>query len=534
MMNKLIILIVFLFSLEAAAQESGKSNPNVELPDFIITGKEVISVEQAKKIPPDFISTISGKFIKPELSAEKLELREFPDPLKKDMNLFDTLNYSNGWLDAGIGGYFLPTANLIYSSPLGNGIFEGRASVLNQRAYVSNSDKYSLEGGATLYYFINSESPAFNGTKLRLNGNLGAAGYKNYGASLDTEIINRKLNTGDFSFLINNLQNENFIYEINFSDKLASLNDPDFSENLFSFDGFAKAAFSAFNIKVNLNYKRQYILNELQDNSEFYFINVRPTVGLNLSDILEADFGISYAEDGYHSFSAPYAAAALRLDKSLVLYGEFAPSAEFLTENYFIRQNPYFNVSSFTNLFFEKSNVLKAVLKYEYGRYFEIDGGVKYYVSDEIPYYKNDIINGTFDLATVGGSSTAGFVNMLFHLGPYGIFYGTAQYQTTTDDNGKFIPYYPEWTASLNYGYDFEMGLGVTTSLYYNSETFADLINTQSLNSYIDLGLNFSYKLTPVFSITLKMSNLLNNENYKWLRYKELPLNITGGIKFTW
>ncbi len=217
-----------------------------------------------------------------------------------------------------------------------------------------------------------------------------------------------------------------------------------------------------------------------------------------------------------------------------MLYGEFAPSAEFLTENYFIRENPYFNVSSFTNLFFEKSNVLKAVLKYEYGRYFEIDGGVKYYVSDEIPYYKNDIISGTFDLATIGGSSTAGFVNMLFHLGPYGIFYGTAQYQTTKDDDGKFIPYYPEWTASLNYGYDFEMGLGVTTSLYYNSETYADLINTQTLNSYIDLGLNFSYKLTPVFSITLKMSNLLDNENYKWIRYKELPLNITGGIKFTW
>ena len=78
------------------------------------------------------------------------------------------------------------------------------------------------------------------------------------------------------------------------------------------------------------------------------------------------------------------------------------------------------------------------------------------------------------------------------------------------------------------------MGLSTQASLYYASESFADMINTQKLNSYIDLGLKFSYKLTPGFFITLQFSNLVNNENYKWLRYKDLPLNITGGVKFTW
>lgn len=534
MINKTIIFLLIIISSVSVAQESGKSNPNVELPDFIITGKEVVSVEQAKKIPPDFISTISGDFIRPSYPSETLELRDFPDPLQKDMKLFDSLNYHHGWLEAGVGSYYLPTAKLIYSSPFTNGVFEGRVSVLNQRAYVDNSDMYSLHGGATLYYFIKSELPAFNGTKLKLNGDLESKGYKNYGVELSTELNSRSLSTGNFSFLVNNLQNENFIYEMNFSDQLASLNNPNFSENLFSFDGFAKTAFSAFNINLNLNYKRQYILNELQNNSEFYFMKVRPTVGLNLSDVLRADFGLSYAQDGNNSFSAPYAAAALRLEKNITLFGEFAPSAEFLTENYFIRKNPWFNVSSFTNLFFEKSNVLKAVLKYEYGRYFEIDGGVKYYVSDEIPYFKNDIVTGLFDLDTTGGSSTAAFINLLFHLGPYGIFYGTAQYEYTKDDDGKFIPYYPEWTASMNYGYDFEMGLGFNVSLDYNSKTYADLINTQTLNPYIDLGVNFSYKLTPGFYITLKMNNLLNNDNYHWLRYKDLPLNITGGINIIW
>lgn len=534
MRSNLILILVIILSLQAAAQETKKSNPNVELPDFIITGKEVISVEQAKKIPPDFVSTISSGFIKPSYSTEELQLKEFPDPVKNNLNLLDSSDYHNGWLEGGVSSYYLPAGKLIYSSPFTNGVFEGRAGLLSQRAHVDHSEKYSLNGGATLYYFIKSETPAFDGMKLKLNGDLATSGYRTYGAAYDTSVAKRQLGTGYFSFLINNLQNEDFIYELNFSDQLAALDQPDFSENLTGFDGIAKINLSAFNLKIDFNYKRQFILNKMHNNSEFYFVNFRPTAGIDISGTLRADFGFTYAQDGSHTFSAPYASAALRLEDNLTLFGEFAPAVEFLTENYFIRMNPYFNVSTFTNLFFEKTNVLKGVLKYEYGRYFEIDGGIKYYTSDEIPYFKNDIIYGTFNLATTGGNSTAGFVNLLFHLGPYGVFYGTAQYENTKDDHGRFIPYYPEWTASMNYGYNFDMGLSTEASIYYNSKTYADLINTQTLNSYIDIGLNFSYKLMPGFFISLKMNNLINNENYKWLRYKELPLDIIGGIKFTW
>jgi hypothetical protein len=537
MKNPVLILMLILPGL-LLAQDTKSSNPNVELPDFVITGKEVVSVGQAKKIPPDFVSTLSQKFIRPAYSPEELELKEFPYPLKEKLNLFDSLNYNNGWLEAGLGSYYLPTAKLTFSSPFANGVFEGRLGALNQRAYVPNSDKYELNGGATLYYFIKSQLPAFDGMKLKLNGDLAASGYKLYGDTINP-VAERVSSTGNFSFLINNLSGSNFIYEFELSDELATLDKPDFSENLFGFNGFMKANFSAFNIGLNLNYKRQFILNRLQNNSEFYFINVRPTAGIDLSDILRVQFGITYAKDGSNSFSAPYASAALHFDKNLSLFGEFAPDAEFLTENYFIRMNPYLNTGSFTNIFFEKTNVLKAVLKYEYGEYFEIDGGIKYYASDEIPVLAYNIMDGTFNVVTLGGTSVAGFVNMLFHLGPFGIFYGTAQLEDARDDANNVLPYHPKGTVSLNYGYNFKMGLNAGASLYYASEfygakTYADSISTETINSYIDIGLNFSYKITPGFFLTLQMNNLFNNENYKWLRYKELPLNIIGGIKITW
>ncbi len=535
---KKLILFLTIFSALTLAQDTKKSNSNVELPDFVITGKEVISVEKAIKISPDLVSTLSGAFIKPAYSPEELELKEFPNPLKNKINLFDSLDYDNGWLEAGIGSYYLPGARLTYSTPFTNGVFEGRLGALNQRAYVKNSEKYELNAGADLYYFIKSQLPVFDGMKLKLNGDLSTSGYKLFADTVDP-VGKRYLNTGDISFLLSNLSGDNFIYEFEFSDELARLDKPNFSENLFGFNGFSKANFSAFNIGVNLNYKRQFIQNKLQDNSEFYFINVRPTLGLDLSELLRIQFGITYAKDGNKTFSAPYASAALNFSKDLTLFGEFAPDAEFLTGNYFIRINPYLNPNSFTNIFFEKSNALKAVLKYEYGVYFEIDGGIKYYTSDEIPVYAYNILDGSFNIVPLGGTSTAGFINMLFHLGPYGIFYGTAQLEDARDDANNVLPYHPKGTASLNYGYDFKMGLSTEASLYYASKflgakTYADSISTESINSYIDLGLKFSYKITPGFFITLQMDNLLNSENYKWIRYKEIPLNIIGGIKVTW
>ena len=144
-MIKNLMILFFVIHIVVLAQDSKKTNSNVELPDFVITGKEVISVEQAKKIAPDFISTLSDQFIKPVYSPEELELKEFPNPLKNNLNLFDSLNYFNGLLEAGIGSYYLPTAKFTYSNPFTGGLFEGRLGALNQRAYVKNSEKYSFK-----------------------------------------------------------------------------------------------------------------------------------------------------------------------------------------------------------------------------------------------------------------------------------------------------------------------------------------------------------------------------------------------------
>ncbi len=134
MMKKIIPLLV-LINIICFAQDNKKSNQNVELPDFVITGKENVSIESAKKIPPDFISTVSPNFLKPVFSPEELEMKEISNPVKNEIALFDSLDYISGVLEAGLGIYTLPTTTLKLGIPFSSGIFDAFVNVDNKRKY---------------------------------------------------------------------------------------------------------------------------------------------------------------------------------------------------------------------------------------------------------------------------------------------------------------------------------------------------------------------------------------------------------------
>lgn len=72
------ILLILSFSILAVnAQDDKTKNPNVELPDFVITGKSQLNIKKVDKIKPDFVSSINEDFIKPTYSPEDLEIEIF-------------------------------------------------------------------------------------------------------------------------------------------------------------------------------------------------------------------------------------------------------------------------------------------------------------------------------------------------------------------------------------------------------------------------------------------------------------------------
>lgn len=528
------IFIIFIFALSAVSfgQEARSTTPTVELPDFVITGIDMISVQKAKKLPSEFVPTLSDEFFKPAFSPEELEIKEIPHPMMKDINLLDSLNYNNGKLEAGVGRYTLPFVKFSYSQPFGNWLFEGFAEAENQRAYVPNSESYLFGGGLNLNYQVSNDAAFIPGTLFKLQGDYSKNTFKFFAVpNLDQK---RFLHAGNIGFSFENLLNNAYQIKAEIGNNYTSLDEENFTENLLHLGGFIKAKFDGMNLGADLLYKRQYAENNLMSDAKYNYFSVRPAAGLNISDVVKGSFGLTYSRAWSGNFLSPYASVVVVLGDNLSVFGEFAPQAEFLTSGDLLRQNRYFNQNNFFNIYYKKINAVKGVVKYEYEKYFQIDAGLDYFLASDFPYFVNSVEPGKFDIETVKARSWTAFSNLLFHLGPYGVFYGRVEINDTRDMSRNFIPYYPVVKASLSYGYDFKFGLRTDASLYLASKRYTDLENLSYINSYIDLGTKFSYKIMPNFFITLQLANIFNRDNYTWNGYFDPPLDLIGGINFQW
>ncbi len=216
----------------------------------------------------------------------------------------------------------------------------------------------------------------------------------------------------------------------------------------------------------------------------------------------------------------------------LILLGEYNPSSEFLTAGHFLRQNQFLETIKISNLFLKKSNTFKVSLKYEYDKYFQIDGGLKYFSSDKFPYYSRSDNSGLFKIGFTEVKNYDLFVNLLFHYGPYGVFYSSLDLFDVNNSSNERIPYQPVIDASVSYGYDFNNGLFGKINLVYQSERYIDLQNTRKLSGFFDAGVELEYRFQNNISILFQLNNLLNQKIYYWEAYKRKPLDAVLGINF--
>ncbi len=459
-------------------------------------------------------------------------MKKLGNPLKKSFELNNPLNYFNGNFYFGAGLYDLPVTRFNYTKPFKNGIFEGFANGNYQRAYVRNSDRYSLSGGANLSYFISNDASFLSGTQFKLHSKYGFSSYKFFASN--TPQAKRTLGLGDLSLSVNNIRSKNFLFASKLSDNYYSISQESFAENFVQVYGMMKLAFTTFNIGTDINYKLQSLKNIIGNNLNYNFLKMHPQIGVNIGKNIKAEFGFLYAEAGTNNFLAPTASIAFRVNKDISFFGEYSPDVDFYGSGYFLTENRYFNTQNFKNLFFSKPTNLKITIKYEYQTFFEIDAGLQIFSSKYIPYFTSSLQSGKFDVVTTSGRSGDAFVNFLFYFGPYGSLFSTAEFYDSRDTSGNILPYYPRGRISLNYSYAFKNGLTTEVKLAYNSGSYTNISNTNKLNPFINLGLNFIYKLKHNFDLTLRFSNLLNHNNYIWMGYKEIPFNAVAGFRYHW
>ena len=529
-MIKKVIFFLLIFVVTAFSQDV--KNPNVELPDFVITGKDVVSVRRVEKMKPGFVGTVTKEFINPVFAPDELELAVLSNPLEGDLSLLDSSDYYKGKLALEAGRYTLPAGELNYAYPFTRGMIHGRMKGDNQLDFIDNSGKVYYEGALDIDYSLSTEDNGLPGTKFSLKGKHGVTSYNFFGSNNPER--ERTLNAGNAYFGIKNLYLKEFIFDVNVAGDYTYLDNENFNESLLKSNAFGRLQLDNLGLTIRTNYQKQFLTNERLEKttSDYYFF--RTSVSLELFDLIMADLGFTFSGSGGNTLNTLFAAFGLELSQNLVLLAEYAPAAEFVTAGKFLRENNYFDPYYYSSYVVDKSNATEIVLKYEYDKYFQIDGGFRYFSSKNYPYFR---LSGEppvvgFALGFEDAKSYNGFVNLLFHLGPYGIFYGSLDYHQIKNSEGAFIPYHPKYKAALTYGYDFENGLRGEATLEYFSARYTDIANSNSLKSFFNAALKLEYKFKSQILLSLQVTNLFNTKYYSWEEYEEKPLDLIFGVNF--
>jgi hypothetical protein len=495
----------------------------------VITGKEAVKIKKSEKLNPFLITAFSENFVLPTYSPEEIPVREISLPVRDDLKLLGMENFYKGFISGAIGLYSLPDLNVLYASPIQNGIFRTKVNGIYNRPFVDNSDNYKLKAGADLIYWTDINSSFLPGTQFRLNADLMNNGYKFYGSNNSSE--KRSINSLFADLNITNEYNSSFLFKINFSDRFTSLSGEKFNENLIDLNFNSMLRINLFKLGLYANLKNVSISNDISEHPQRNYFLVRPTAGFQFTELLKGSFGFTISQSSMEKFLMPYAELALKLAQNFTFLGEFNPSTEFLTPASLLEKNPYYKVVNSSNLLIKKSMQYMMSVKYEYQKYFDMTFGVKYFGTDSLPYF-TEYSKGKYELEFSDVKSFSPFVNFNFFPSIYGFFFSSLELNATQNDSGQTLPYTPFIRLSANYGYIFSEVFTTILSLDYSGRQYTDLNNSNEIKNYVNLGLSLSYYFDKRFDFFVKFDNLLNNKNFIWNNYEGKPFDILIGVKY--
>lgn len=529
---KNIILFFLLFSYLVIAQDQSQS---IELPDFVITGTELISVPKMQKRLPEFIALLSSDFFTPTYSYEDDVNVGIPNIKKETTNFNELIQNHNALLKLKAGIHVWPNTQFYYNDWIDRFVYSANIYGMRELEYIKNAGLNNAGISLNGKYFIDQSSKFLPGLEIGLTGNYFYESFKYFGSNQPNQ--QRITNNGKLHLLFDYTSDSNKKFGLQIFDNFYKQKDDNISENIFGFESYFNFNFKNINFDLNGHYENQSLNSNQYSFGNTYYFNSQFLSSFILNNIFNLKAGIYLAESNNNTFFAPLIFGKVKFNDALTFYGEFSPFTEFRTLKDFKILNRYYSINtenSFSNSLIENKVNLKGAIKYEYERFFEISLGLGYLNSDNNLYFEDNKESGFFTVYKDDIEQSYMFFNFLFRKGPFGEFYANLNFQNTKSSNGKKKPYTPQISAEANYFYNWFKKFGIKLGLYFDDETFSDFQNTEKISAKLNASASFYYNIFNNFNVTLDFDNLFNDKYYYFKNYEAKPFDVLLGFEFKW
>lgn len=528
-MKKLIILFLIIISPKLFCQ----SQQGIELPDFVITGKQNIDIPIAVKKKPELISTISKDFILPQYSPDELPILISSQPVPVIPNIGLVNDVFSGSLKLKAGRYTFPLGELNINQTFENYLFNTTVWGSNIREYIPNAG-YNTSGiSMTHEFFLGTKSDILPGAKIKAYGDYNRDSYKLYGSNNPTFL--REINNGSVLLSLSSSFSRWINYNFNTDGSIYNFAENGLKETNLNSQGTIEFKTGTMLFGASGNYRLQKLNNNLSNVSSYNFFTGKGYFTVSPADMFLLSFGVNYTNTGNETKLSPYASFEMKIEQGFTLNVNYKPHYEFYTYKDFLKRNPYVNFGLIDNTYEEYQNDVGAMIRFEYEKLFTASFTGRYNEITNYFYFEDKNKTGNFDLYLMPDAKVySAKLDFTYNANQFGNLNYEAEYKQAKDGFSNNIPYQPEFSSSLVYSYDFVFGLELKLkyNLFYN--IYTDTANSIKLDNYNDISLFFSYELLNDLKLTADFQNILNRNNYIWQQYQEKPFDILFGLEYRW
>jgi hypothetical protein len=528
-MKKIFLIIAISSSIIFSQNEQ----QGIELPDFVITGKQNIDLPVAIKKKPELISTISKDFLTPQFSPEELALFFSTDPVPVRPGIKETNQYFAGTIKMEAGRYSLPAGLISLNQSFENYLFNASAWGVNSLEHIPNSGFNKFGFSLTNEFYFSTKSDFVPGSKIKIAAEYQRSSYYLYASAVPNFL--REINNGNAAFSFENKYNRWINICAFASGNILSLGENGFKETNLNFDGLLEFKINSISIGVTGKYINQNLNNNLSGSAGNSFYSASGFMNLYSMSFLKIKFGIEYASNSSDIFISPFAAMQIKFDKGLSLLVGFNPHSEYITNTKLINQNPFYTPGVTDNIFTRSKFNFNGKLIYEYEKLFSVSLNGDYSKIENHFYYNDITDKGKYDITLLPESKIfSASMNFVLYPVKWGYIDGQIKFCDARDNLDNFIPYTPAFSSSISYGYDYENAFGFKTKYTITLNTYSDITNSNKLIDYHNISLSFYYELFKGLKLTADFQNIFNRANFVWKDYQEKPFDILFGAEYRW
>ncbi len=528
-MKKLLALFIIAFSVTRAQNEQ----QNIELPDFIITGRQAINIAAAQKPKTELISILSKDFFTPQYSSEELPFLITSAPIAIYPSIKGAEEHYDGKVKIMIGKETLPFGEVSLSQSFDYYLFHLKAWGSNINDYLPSAG-YNNSGIEIKNDFsISTKSEFLPGSKILAEGKYYRDSYNLFGSVTPTQL--REKNNAEASLSVSSMYSKIFNMAFGVSGNHFSLNENSLKETSLIAKGKMNLRWNKILFGASAVFHRQILANNISGTDSYSRLGTEVYVESVPSNNLWVTAGVYFDANSSSNLFSPFALVEILLDKGMTFGAEYKPKVEFLTMKNILDRNPYTNLGFTDNAFSKYYNNLNLTFRYEYQKLFSISLLANYSKVDNYLYYEDLLNVGKFDIQKASGVKILkSKINFYLQPTEFGYLFAEAAIQDVRSTNNSYIPYEPVYTSSLSYKYDNNSDWGFGLTYLIAVDTYADIKNTQKVGNYTNLEAGVWYQLFSGLKITADFQNILNRSNFVWKQYQEKPFDYLLGFEYRW